>query len=121
MYVEVNKGKSVRCGGGYWTEWRGESEVSVGLSVSAGMRENGREIVIVPGEWRGGRELELVQGSWTELESGVMRAGGSWADDGLSVRSLASIGIGSTDGKKLTITRLPASPSHLLALSPTLS
>lgn len=37
--------------------------------------------------------------------------------DVVSVRSLASIGMGSTDGKKLTIRRVPTSPSELLNIA----
>lgn len=37
--------------------------------------------------------------------------------DAASVRSLASIGMGSTDGRKLTIRRVPTSPSELLNYS----
>lgn len=40
----------------------------------------------------------------------------SWSD-GVSVRSLASIGMGSTDGRKLTITKVPTSPAELLNLA----
>ncbi|XP_014473896.1 PREDICTED: sodium- and chloride-dependent GABA transporter ine isoform X2 [Dinoponera quadriceps] len=43
--------------------------------------------------------------------------GGSQArsyPDALSIRSLASIGLGSSDGRKLTIRRVPTSPSELL-------
>ncbi|XP_050420385.1 sodium- and chloride-dependent GABA transporter ine-like [Adelges cooleyi] len=35
----------------------------------------------------------------------------------MSVRSLASIGMGSTDGRKLTITKVPTSPAELLNLA----
>lgn len=40
----------------------------------------------------------------------------SWSD-AVSVRSLASIGMGSTDGRKLTITKVPTSPAELLNLA----
>lgn len=36
--------------------------------------------------------------------------------DGVSVRSLASIGMGSTDGKKMVIRRVPNSPTELLSI-----
>lgn len=65
----------------------------------------------------------------TPLE-GKMRSNASWASftfeggaglrplsDVVSVRSLASIGMGSTDGKKLTIRRVPTSPTELLNLA----
>ncbi|XP_054272616.1 sodium- and chloride-dependent GABA transporter ine-like [Macrosteles quadrilineatus] len=62
-------------------------------------------------------------------ELGKIRCNASWASftfpdpsstmgrplsDVVSVRSLASIGMGSTDGKKLTIRRVPTSPTELL-------
>lgn len=62
-------------------------------------------------------------------ELNKMRTNASWASffpdphgqrpltDLVSVRSLASIGMGSTDGKKLTIRRVPTSPSELLNLA----
>lgn len=62
-------------------------------------------------------------------EMGRMRSNASWASffpeiqgprplsDVVSVRSLASIGMGSTDGKKLTIRRVPTSPTELLNLA----
>lgn len=40
----------------------------------------------------------------------------SWSD-AVSVRSLASIGMGSTDGRKLTIAKVPTSPAELLNLA----
>ncbi|CAI6365482.1 unnamed protein product [Macrosiphum euphorbiae] len=40
----------------------------------------------------------------------------SWSD-AVSVRSLASIGMGSTDGRKLTIAKMPTSPAELLNLA----
>lgn len=41
---------------------------------------------------------------------------GCWSD-AVSVRSLASIGMGSTDGRKLTIAKVPTSPAELLNLA----
>ncbi|XP_037052346.1 sodium- and chloride-dependent GABA transporter ine isoform X1 [Bradysia coprophila] len=41
---------------------------------------------------------------------------GRMFSDGMSVRSLASIGMGSTDGRKMVIRRVPNSPTELLSI-----
>ncbi|XP_023248599.1 sodium- and chloride-dependent GABA transporter ine-like isoform X2 [Copidosoma floridanum] len=44
----------------------------------------------------------------------MSQAGRAYPPDSVSIRSLASIGMGSSDGRKLTIRRVPTSPSELL-------
>lgn len=41
---------------------------------------------------------------------------GKLISDATSIRSLASIGIGSTDGRKMIVRRVPTSPSELLSI-----
>lgn len=65
----------------------------------------------------------------SQMDGGKMRSNASWASftfpdpnarplsHVVSVRSLASIGMGSTDGKKLTIRRVPTSPTELLNIA----
>lgn len=51
-------------------------------------------------------------------ESYVFNDGGSGKlfSDAASIRSLASIGVGSTDGRKMIIRRVPHSPAELLSI-----
>lgn len=60
------------------------------------------------------RDDPLSPTSWASMQLpadvGVM-------SDAASIRSLASIGMGSTDGRKLTIRRVPTSPNELLNYS----
>lgn len=51
-------------------------------------------------------------------ESYVFNDGGSGKlfSDAASIRSLASIGVGSTDGRKMIIRRVPNSPAELLSI-----
>lgn len=60
--------------------------------------------------------------SWASMHLPAHDVGGLGPDrhllsDAASVRSLASIGMGSTDGRKLTIRRVPTSPNELLNYS----
>uniref|UniRef100_A0A1B6CQI5 Transporter n=2 Tax=Clastoptera arizonana TaxID=38151 RepID=A0A1B6CQI5_9HEMI len=86
--------------------------------------------------WKPGRvvgaspSLRSLKNAHYEIGHGNMRSNASWASftfhegpnsnflrpmsDVISIRSLASIGMGSTDGKKLTIRRVPTSPNELL-------
>lgn len=66
------------------------------------------------------KSLQQHNGSWTSIS--IPDGGGNPTSlrplsDVVSVRSLASIGMGSTDGKKLTIRRVPTSPSELLNIA----
>ncbi|KAJ1522239.1 hypothetical protein ONE63_002546 [Megalurothrips usitatus] len=58
------------------------------------------------------RDDNLSPTSWAS-----MQLPGHLLSDAASVRSLASIGMGSTDGRKLTIRRVPTSPNELLNYS----
>lgn len=67
------------------------------------------------------KSLHQHNGSWASIA--IPDGGGNQTSsvrplsDVISVRSLASIGMGSTDGKKLTIRRVPTSPSELLNIA----
>lgn len=84
-----------------------------------------------PGSGGGSPSLRSLK-SGVITEGGTIPANASWASftftqeasnylrplsDVVSVRSLASIGMGSTDGRKLTIRRVPTSPTELLNLA----
>lgn len=84
-----------------------------------------------PGSGGGSPSLRSLK-SGVSTEGGHIPANASWASftftqetqnylrplsDVVSVRSLASIGMGSTDGRKLTIRRVPTSPTELLNLA----
>lgn len=84
-----------------------------------------------PGSGGGSPSLRSLK-SGAVTEGSNIPANASWASftftqetqnclrplsDVVSVRSLASIGMGSTDGRKLTIRRVPTSPTELLNLA----
>ncbi|XP_066597207.1 sodium- and chloride-dependent GABA transporter ine isoform X2 [Prorops nasuta] len=55
-----------------------------------------------------------AQASWASIVFGDSNGHSRAFPDSVSIRSLASIGLGSSDGRKLTIRRVPTSPSELL-------
>ncbi|RZF34373.1 hypothetical protein LSTR_LSTR008912 [Laodelphax striatellus] len=66
------------------------------------------------------KSLQNHDGSWASIAVPDLGANPNHIkplSDVVSVRSLASIGMGSTDGKKLTIRRVPTSPSELLNIA----
>jgi len=126
------------------SEGRAQVQVTVGSTSSDssdGKRTPPRKRAMSSGKRRPETTLRTVPHTGVRMspslkslrgpaELGKIRCNASWASftfpdpstgrplsDVVSVRSLASIGMGSTDGKKLTIRRVPTSPTELLNIA----
>lgn len=87
----------------------------LGHALAAAHHEQGTAMSSpLVGTGNGGHPHPITRtGSYIFSDNGSSKM---FSSDVMSMRSLASIGMGSTDGKKMVIRRVPTSPTELLSI-----